>query len=155
MNGHLTNGVATVVPPPPPREPFERPSSPPPPPPETLAPPPPPEDLPPPPPPSTINEPPPPLPLEIKKKKAGWGNHRDHTPLSVEEILRKKREVDEAAAKVSSTQKLYFPNDLMFTLHYSIVSTPAVLTTCVCDLAQVLIESSKREISSRKANEGV
>jgi len=42
----------------------------------------------------------PPPPPELKrKKKAGWGAlHRQ--PLSVEEILRKKKEADEAAAKV-------------------------------------------------------
>ncbi|KAL4773852.1 hypothetical protein BDW60DRAFT_215345 [Aspergillus nidulans var. acristatus] len=53
------------------------------------APPPPPEDVPPPPP-----EP------EVKKKKVGWGTKRPATtPLSVEELVRKKREADAAAAR--------------------------------------------------------
>ncbi|MCJ1417221.1 mRNA splicing protein prp28 [Xylographa parallela] len=80
MNGHLTNG--DVVPPPPPVD---------------LAPPPPPEDFPPPPPPGS-EAPPPPPPVEVRKKKAGWASSA-RQPLSVEEILRKKREADEAAAK--------------------------------------------------------
>ena len=90
MNGHLTNG--DVVPPPPPVDPA------PPPPPEYTAPPPPPEDFPPPPPPGS-EAPPPPPPGEVKKKKSGWAANA-RQPLSVEEILRKKREADEAAAKV-------------------------------------------------------
>lgn len=83
-------------------EPIERPSSPPPPPPEFFAPPPPPEDLPPPPPPSTTNaqQPPPPPPAEIRKYKISGSGSHDRQPLSVEEILRKKKEADEAAAKV-------------------------------------------------------
>lgn len=83
-------------------EPIDRPSSPPPPPPEFFAPPPPPEDLPPPPPPSTTNgqQPPPPPPAEIRKNKISGSGSRDRQPLSVEEILRKKKEADEAAAKV-------------------------------------------------------
>ncbi|MCJ1319203.1 mRNA splicing protein prp28 [Xylographa vitiligo] len=89
MNGHLTNG--DVVPPPPPVDPA------PPPPPEYTAPPPPPEDFPPPPPPGS-EAPPPPPPGEVKKKKSGWAANA-RQPLSVEEILRKKREADEAAAK--------------------------------------------------------
>ncbi|MCJ1435971.1 mRNA splicing protein prp28 [Xylographa pallens] len=89
MNGHLTNG--DVVPPPPPVDLA------PPPPPEYTAPPPPPEDFPPPPPPGS-EAPPPPLPVEVKKKKSGWASST-RQPLSVEEILRKKREADEAAAK--------------------------------------------------------
>ncbi|KAL6230344.1 hypothetical protein BDW75DRAFT_234472 [Aspergillus navahoensis] len=72
------------APPPPPEE-----SAAPPPPPDLSAPPPPPEDLPPPPP-----EP------EVKKKKVGWGTKRPATtPLSVEELVRKKREADAAAAR--------------------------------------------------------
>ncbi|MCJ1375315.1 mRNA splicing protein prp28 [Loxospora ochrophaea] len=89
MNGSLANadGINAV------------PASPPPPPPELLAPPPPPEDLPPPPPPSTSDNPPPLPPAEAKKKKAGWSSSSARQPLSVEEVLRKKREADEAAAK--------------------------------------------------------
>ncbi|KAI4191490.1 MAG: hypothetical protein L6R41_000024 [Letrouitia leprolyta] len=73
---------------------------PPPPPPEQQAPPPPPEELPPPPPPTAETEQPPPPPLQVKKKaKQGWDTPKYKQPLSVEEILRKKRESDEAASK--------------------------------------------------------
>lgn len=76
-----------LVTPPPPPEDFL------PPPPEDF--PPPPEDLPPPPPPS--NSQPPPPPAQTRKIKP---NSPDSKPLSVEEILRKKKEADEVAAKV-------------------------------------------------------
>ena len=107
MNGHLTNGDALAIPHSP-IDPIDRPPSPPPPPPDSFAPPPPPEDflppppedLPPPPPPSGDHDALPPPPAEVKKKKAGWGSGPTRQPLSVEEILRKKREADEAAAKV-------------------------------------------------------
>ncbi|KAI2883387.1 hypothetical protein CBS11852_9192 [Aspergillus niger] len=100
MDGIMTNGSSEAHPSMPPPEPIERPPTPPPPPPEdsalpppppdTSAPPPPPEDLPPAPPPET----------EPKKKKVGWGTKRPApTPLSVEELVRKKREADAAAAK--------------------------------------------------------
>jgi ATP-dependent RNA helicase DDX23/PRP28 len=36
----------------------------------------------------------------VKKKKAGWGAPRDRGPLSIEDILKKKKEADEAAVKV-------------------------------------------------------
>ena len=97
---------------------FEKPSSPPPPPPELVTPPPPPEDflppppedfppppedLPPPPPPSNPQPPPPPAqPRKIKPKKTS----PDSKPLSVEEILRKKKKADEAAAKVRAYELL-------------------------------------------------
>lgn len=78
---------SSAFPPPPPED-----AGAPPPPPDVSAPPPPPEDLPPPPP-----EP------QVKKKKVGWGAKRPApTPLSVEELVRKKREADAAAAKVRS-----------------------------------------------------
>ena len=94
MNGHRVNGhepeAPLDVPPPPPE------LNAPPPPPDPQAPPPPPEDLPPPPPEDTL-----PAPLEIKKRKKGWAEASvKRQPLSVEEILRKKREADEAASKV-------------------------------------------------------
>ena len=95
MNGHLMTGG--VVPPPPPVDLA------PPPPPEYTAPPPPPEDFPPPPPPGS-EAPPPPPPVHVKEKKLGWAS-RARQPLSVEEILRKKREADEAAAKVCLNAK--------------------------------------------------
>ncbi|KAG9248834.1 Pre-mRNA-splicing ATP-dependent RNA helicase prp28 [Calycina marina] len=85
-NGH-TNGDSV---PPPPSDPI------PPPPPSYFAPPPP-EDLPPPPPTDFI--PPPPEEPAVKKKK-GWGAPPpSRGPLSIEDILKKKKEADEAAAK--------------------------------------------------------
>ncbi|CAG8950362.1 hypothetical protein HYFRA_00006855, partial [Hymenoscyphus fraxineus] len=66
-----------------------------PPPPSTSAPPPP-SDLPPPPPTESL---PPPPEEPVKKKKAGWGAPRDRGPLSIEDILKKKKEADDAAAK--------------------------------------------------------
>ena len=77
----------------------------PPPPPDVLAPPPPPSssappppaELPPPPPSDAL---PPPPEDPAKRKKAGWGAPRDRGPLSIEDILKKKKEADEAAAKV-------------------------------------------------------
>ncbi|KAL9026945.1 MAG: hypothetical protein Q9196_004463 [Gyalolechia fulgens] len=82
MDGHT---VDTVPPPPPP---------------EQQAPPPPPEEFPPPPPPTVETEQPPPPPSQAKNKsKPGWGIASYKQPLSVEEILRKKRETDEAASK--------------------------------------------------------
>ncbi|KAK6587400.1 hypothetical protein PZA11_000690 [Diplocarpon coronariae] len=77
-----------MPPPPPPDSMF------PPPPPSSSAPPPP-SDLPPPPPSESI----PPPPEEPPKKKKGWGASRDRGPLSIEDILKKKKEADEAAAK--------------------------------------------------------
>ncbi|KAL8706158.1 MAG: hypothetical protein Q9201_000793 [Fulgogasparrea decipioides] len=101
MNGLAVNSVLhdrlPTVPPP---EPLKRPDTPPPPPPELQAPPPPPEELVPPPPPAAATDQPPPPPTEAKKKvKQGWGSSTYKQPLSVEEILRKKREADEAASK--------------------------------------------------------
>ncbi|KAI9780014.1 MAG: mRNA splicing protein prp28 [Candelina submexicana] len=103
MNGHLTNGDATIstIPPPPPPQQSDSLLGlplPPPPPPEASAPPPPPEDSLPPPPPSVEQPPPPPTP-GVVKKKAGWGATAKPGPLSIEEILKKKREADEAASK--------------------------------------------------------
>ncbi|KAJ5748736.1 uncharacterized protein N7511_010432 [Penicillium nucicola] len=87
MDGIVTTG-SPGSPPHPPPIPIQRPLSPPPPPPEdSAAPPPPPEDIPPPP------------PVETKKKQ-GWGTKRPAaTPLSVEELIRKKKEADAATAK--------------------------------------------------------
>ncbi|KAL8905821.1 MAG: hypothetical protein Q9207_002392 [Kuettlingeria erythrocarpa] len=98
MNGYAqTIGAPAIAPP---VEPVDRPASPPPPPPDAQAPPPPPDEFPPPPPPAAVNEQPPPPPKEAKKRsKHGWGSSDYKQPLSVEEILRKKREADEAASK--------------------------------------------------------
>jgi ATP-dependent RNA helicase DDX23/PRP28 len=105
-NGH-TNGDAIATPPLPLGSLNGMLSSPPPPPPESLVPPPPPtdfappppEDLPPPPP-SEYLPPPPTSNEQPQKKKLGWGVPRSRGPLSIEEILQKKKEADEAAAKV-------------------------------------------------------
>lgn len=96
MDAVMTNGSDAPGPPP---DNMERPPSPPPPPPEDSAAPPPPapDDGAPPPPPEDI---PPPPPIETKKKK-GWGVKKPSaTPLSVEDLIRKKKEADAAAAKV-------------------------------------------------------
>ncbi|KAH6709238.1 pre-mRNA-splicing ATP-dependent RNA helicase-like protein prp28 [Leptodontidium sp. MPI-SDFR-AT-0119] len=97
-----SNGDSAI--PPPPINMNGRLPSPPPPPPDSMAPPPPPSssappppiDLPPPPPSYSL---PPPPEEPPKKKKAGWGAARDRGPLSIEDILKKKKEADEAAAK--------------------------------------------------------
>ncbi|OQE30483.1 hypothetical protein PENFLA_c003G02693 [Penicillium flavigenum] len=94
----MTNGPEGLPPLPPP-DPVERPPSPPPPPPEDLAaPPPPPDSIAPPPPPDDV---PPPPPVESQKKqKLGWGAKKPSvTPLSVEELIRKKKEADAATSK--------------------------------------------------------
>ncbi|KAF2178624.1 DEAD-domain-containing protein [Zopfia rhizophila CBS 207.26] len=81
--------TSDILPPPPP-EPFERSFSPPPPPPGS--------DLVPPPPPPADEVAGPEL-VQPKRKK-GWGAAvQKKQPLSIEDILRKKREADEAAAK--------------------------------------------------------
>ncbi|KAK2741233.1 mRNA splicing protein prp28 [Myotisia sp. PD_48] len=96
MDGILSDSSIPGPPPPPPppphppAEPFERPPTPPPPPPEDVALPPFPPDVP--------ASPPPPPPEPKKKKKVGWGSQKS-TPLSVEELVRKKREADEAASR--------------------------------------------------------
>ncbi|WEW59501.1 mRNA splicing protein prp28 [Emydomyces testavorans] len=98
MDGILAASISTISPPRPPPEPIERPPSPPPPPLDDSAlPPPPPDSLAPPPPPEEV--PPPPPTEQVKKKKVGWGNAKSTTPLSVEELLRKKKEADDAASR--------------------------------------------------------
>ncbi|KNG81290.1 pre-mRNA-splicing ATP-dependent RNA helicase PRP28 [Aspergillus nomiae NRRL 13137] len=99
MDDIVMNDSSEVLPPRPPPEPIERPPTPPPPPPEdSAAPPPPPDAAAPPPPPEEL--PPAPPPPEPKKKKVGWGAKKPAaTPLSVEELVRKKREADAAAAR--------------------------------------------------------
>ncbi len=86
---YTSNGINGTIPPPPPA-PFDAPPSPP-------------KDLPPPPPEEFL---PPPPDEPVKKKKAGWGMPRDRGPLSIEDILKKKKEADEAAAKVLSSHSL-------------------------------------------------
>ncbi|QDS67539.1 mRNA splicing protein prp28 [Venturia effusa] len=98
MNGR--NRTMNGIPPPPSSDPL-----PPPPPPDSKAPPPPPSPIPPAPP--TSDAPPPPPPEEdglpsfgapVKKKKVTITAPKK-VPLSIEEILKKKREADEAASK--------------------------------------------------------
>ncbi|KAJ5646491.1 Pre-mRNA-splicing ATP-dependent RNA helicase prp28 [Penicillium lividum] len=101
-----TNGYPPA-PPAPPSDFIQRPPSPPPPPPEdSSAPPPPPDAAAPPPPPDAAAPPPPPddippaPPIESTKKKQGWGSKRPAAaPLSVEDLIRKKKEAEAAAAK--------------------------------------------------------
>jgi ATP-dependent RNA helicase DDX23/PRP28 len=98
MEGIVTNGSADGPSAPPP-DLVERPPTPPPPPPEDLGAPPPPPDagLPPPPP----EDAPPAPPPEVKKKKLGWGAKKPApAPLSVEDLIKKKKDADAAAAKV-------------------------------------------------------
>jgi ATP-dependent RNA helicase DDX23/PRP28 len=95
-------------PPPPPSDPFP----PPPPPSDDVPPPPPSDDVPPPPPPASDLPPPPPPPPtngsldteedlqpNLRKRKLGWGAKPKTQPLSIEELLAKKKAADEAAAK--------------------------------------------------------
>lgn len=99
VHRHISHSMTETVPPPPPPS-------------DLYAPPPPPESFEPPPPPDTIAPPPPPPETDEKglardpspkvavAKKSGWGTKPKVAPLSVEELLRKKREAEEAAAKV-------------------------------------------------------
>jgi hypothetical protein len=101
---HISYSMTEVIPPPPP------------PPSDLFAPPPPPESFEPPPPPDAVAPPPPPpesyekglgtkvpSPKPAVVKKSGWGAKPKIAPVSVEELLRKKREADEAASKVSTS----------------------------------------------------
>ena len=111
MNGHTTNGTVVEALPPPPPDPFDKPPTPPPPPPESLVPPPPPDDLPP------LPDDLPPLPANGKKvKKTTGSTSNSRQPLSVEELLRKKREANEAAAKVLFTSSISEKIYIIFTL---------------------------------------
>ena len=137
--------VPTRVPPPPPPPPD---LAAPPPPPDVSAPPPPPEDLPPPPPLTTNGELPAPPPEATKKRKVGWEGKQ---PLSVEEILRKKKEADEAAAKVRmlSTQPMRHDVYLLASSSFSSNSTDVSFPY----LAEIPIQSPAREAGSRKKSE--
>lgn len=139
MDGMMSNG-SNGAPPGPPPEPIERPPTPPPPPPEdSAAPPPPPDAAVPPPPPDDLPPAPPP---QEKKKKLGWGTKRPAaTPLSVEDLIKKKKEADAAAAKVCSLEEfawdIYQIADVLFT-----------------DLAQVPIKSRTRKACAGEESEG-
>lgn len=132
-------------------EPIERPASPPPPPPEFLAPPPPPEDLPPPPPPATNSQPPPP-PGDSKKKKTGAGSSQARQPLSVEEILKNKKQADEAAAKVRILVSTFWLHDIHLVLYSSIYTSHT--DEYFAGLAEILIESPAREACAGKTRKG-
>jgi ATP-dependent RNA helicase DDX23/PRP28 len=143
MNDIVENGHVDGTFPAPPADLIERPSTPPPPPSDPI----------PPPPPADIAVPPPPFdgfvpapppshvdvksstedptdgPPAVKKKKTGWGSQPKATPLSVEELLRKKREADEAASKVCSTPHgrdircTLFTQDSTDTLHRMLLTS--------------------------------
>jgi hypothetical protein len=117
MNGHV-NGELETIPPPPPPPPSDFPPPPapedlPPAPPDEL-PPAPPDDLPPPPPPPS--DPSDDASLSAPRKKKGWGTATKKEPLSIEEILRKKREADAAAAKVSNSYHILPKSDVSICL---------------------------------------
>lgn len=152
MNGHMMNGegtepsvMPTRVPSPPPPPPD---LAAPPPPPDVSAPPPPPEDLPPPPPLITNGELPGPPPVATKKKKVGWEGKQ---PLSVEEILRKKKEADEAAAKVRMLSTQPMRHDVYLLASFSLSSNSTDVSFPY--LAEISIQSPAREAGSRKKSE--
>ena len=144
MNGIVTNSHADTTFPAPPADPIERPPTPPPPPDEV--PPFPPADLAVPPPPSHASVPPPPPPADLKaelsiedsidappaakKKKTGWASQPKATPLSVEELLRKKREADEAASKVCSAPHSCHKRCTLFTQDSTDFLHRLLLTSC-------------------------
>jgi ATP-dependent RNA helicase DDX23/PRP28 len=144
MNGLITNGHLDSSLPAPPTDPIERSSTPPPPPSEPI-PPPPPSDLAIPPPPADGLVPPPPptdpeanlsiedseaVPPVAKKKKTGWGAQPKATPLSVEELLRKKREAEEAASKVCFTLQCCDMPCTLFTQDSTDACHRMLLTSC-------------------------
>jgi ATP-dependent RNA helicase DDX23/PRP28 len=143
MNGIVTNGYVDGTFPAPPADPIERPFTPPPPPSDPI-PPPPPADLAVPPPPFDGSAPPPP-PVEpdvksttedpadappVKKKKTGWASQPKATPLSVEELLRKKREADEAASKVCPSPRSHGMRCTLFTQDSTDAIRRMLLTSC-------------------------
>jgi ATP-dependent RNA helicase DDX23/PRP28 len=143
-----TNGDHTV--PPPPVEMNGRLPSPPPPPPDALAPPPPntfapppPSDLPPPPPSDTL---PPPPEEPVKKKKAGWGAPRDRGPLSIEDILKKKKEADEAAAKVCSNSL----EPYSFSCSQSVSSINCIYTDDLVSQPRFLSKAAREKLALEK-----
>src|ERR1700761_4260240 len=145
MNRHRTNGINGVAPPPPSDILPPPPSDPLPPPPEDLPPAPPSDGIPPAPP--TSDAPPPPpseeseeLPTFAPKKKAQPSAPK-RTPLSIEEILKKKREADEAASKVGITQSATIETTLC--LHH-LSSVHIQLLTC-CSAQPKFLSKAERE----------
>lgn len=142
MDGIVTNG-SHGAPPGPPPEPVERPPTPPPPPTEdSTAPPPPPDAGIPPPPPDDV---PPAPPVEAKKNKVGWGAKRPAaTPLSVEDLIRKKKEADAAAAKVCFVSYVFalVPCVTRLLIYFAIIT------------AKIFVQSSTRETCAGEEGEG-
>lgn len=137
----MRNG-SNGAPPGPPPEPVERPPTPPPPPPEDSAAPPPPPDaaVPPPPPDDVPSEPP---VKEMNKKKLGWEAKRPATtPLSVEELIKKKREADAATAKVCLFGDARLKSSSRLLTWFSVIT------------AEISIESSTRKACAGEEGEG-
>lgn len=161
MNGLVTKGHLDGPLQAPSADPIERPLTPPPPPSDPI-PPPPPSDLAIPPPPADGTVPPPPpadpevnlsiedaeaAPPAAKKKKTGWGSQPKAMPLSVEELLRKKREADEAASKVCFTAPCYDIRCTLFTQDSTDICHRMLLTSCN-DTAQIPLKSTTREVGA-------
>jgi ATP-dependent RNA helicase DDX23/PRP28 len=167
------NGVIDGTFPAPPADPLDRPSTPPPPPPLDPIPPPPPTDITVPPPPSDGSFPPPPppdheaiastdgrtdAPPPVKKKKTGWGSQPKATPLSVEELLRKKREADQAASKVCPTLHSHNMRCKLFTRDSTDASHRMLLTSCTiqpkflsrAEREKLALEKRAREVENQR-----
>ena len=108
-----------------------------PPPPESDAPPPPPEDVPPPPP-----DPVPAAPVNRVKKKKGWGSASTRQPVSVEDLLRRKKEAAEAAAKVSFRSDIEIDSRLMYTFQPKFLSK--------AERERLALEKRAKEVEDRK-----
>lgn len=119
----------------------------------TMDPPPPPSEAPPPPPPETTflppapsdHAPPPPaedLGPEMPPKKKGWGGTTKpkSQPLSIEDILAKKKAADEAAAKVRQTHPIQAPFTLNLYSQYAFreISTGRHSTITCSHLTEVI-----------------
>ena len=172
MNGAVRNSIVDGAFPAPPADPIDRPSTPPPPPLDPI-PPPPPTDIAAPPPPSDGSFPPPPPPDReviastddrtdgpppVKKKKTGWGSQPKATPLSVEELLRKKREADEAASKVCLTLHNYNMRRKLFTQESTDTLHRMLLTSCTiqpkflsrAEREKLALEKRAREVEDQQ-----
>jgi ATP-dependent RNA helicase DDX23/PRP28 len=172
MNGVVRNGVVDGTFPASPADPIDRPSTPPPPPLDPI-PPPPPTDIVAPPPPLDGSFPPPPppdreaitsaddrtdAPPPVKKKKTGWGSQPKATPLSVEELLRKKREADEAASKVCPTlhsrsmRCKLFTQDSTDALHRMLLTSSAIQPKFLsrAEREKLALEKRAREVENQQ-----
>src|SRR4051812_17886020 len=172
MDGVVRNGLIDGTFPAPPVDPIDRPSTPPPPP-LDLIPPPPPTDVAAPPPPLDGSFPPPPppdreaiastedrtdAPPPVKKKKTGWGSQPKAAPLSVEELLRKKREADEAASKVCHTLHSHNMRCKLFTQDSTDALHRMLLTSCTiqpkflsrAEREKLALEKRAREVKDQQ-----